>query len=73
MKLVNPKYTLREWLLVPAYQQANEGSFKELKMLQQVMTNPYGEQSEEIEKKYYRKKPAGLFNVAGVSHVSCSS
>ena len=39
----------------------------------EVMSDPYAEQSEAVEDKYYRKKPADLFDIAGVSHVSCSS
>jgi len=73
MKQINPKYTLREWLLVPAYEEAQEGDYALLKELQEIMTNPYAEQSEEIEKKYYRLKPKELFQIAGVSHISCSS
>ena len=73
MKLVNPKYILREWFLVPAYKQAQEGDYSLIQELQEVMTNPYSGQSKEIEKKYYSLKPAELFDVAGISHVSCSS
>ena len=73
MKLVNPKYTLREWFLVPAYEQAKEGNYSLIKELQEVMTQPYAEQSKEIEEKYYRLKPSQFFDLAGVSHVSCSS
>ena len=73
MKLVNPKYTLREWFLVPAYEQAKEGNYSLIKELQEVMTQPYTEQSKEIEEKYYRLKPSQFFDLAGVSHVSCSS
>jgi len=73
MKTINPKYTLREWLLVPAYQQATNGDYALIKALQEVMTDPYAEQSKEIDEKYYRKKPSELFAIAGVSHVSCSS
>jgi len=73
MKRVNPKYSLREWFLVPAYQQAAKGDYSLVKELQQVMTQPYAEQSEDIERKYYRLKPAELFMVGGLSHLSCSS
>jgi uncharacterized protein YdiU (UPF0061 family) len=73
MKLVNPKYCLREWALVPAYQQANAGDYALIEELQEVMTQPYAEQSKEIEEKYYRLKPTEFFNIAGLSHVSCSS
>jgi len=73
MKEMNPKYTLREWFLVPAYQQAANGDYTLIKELQEVMTNPYDEQSKETEEKYYREKPSEFFEIAGISHVSCSS
>jgi uncharacterized protein YdiU (UPF0061 family) len=73
MKQVNPKYTLREWFLVPAYKAAERGDYSLIHELQEIMSDPYGEQSLEVEEKYYREKPSELFSVAGVSHVSCSS
>lgn len=73
MKLVNPKYTLREWILVPAYRKAKDGDYSNLRELQDVMTQPYSEQSKEVEEKYYRLKPSEFFEVGGISHVSCSS
>lgn len=73
MKRVNPKYTLREWFLVPAYKAAQNGDYSLIHELQEVMKHPYDEQSKEIEEKYYREKPTEFFDIAGVSHVSCSS
>jgi len=73
MKAVNPKYTLREWFLVPAYQQAANGDYTLIKELQSIMTDPYAEQSEAVAAKYYRKKPTEYFEIAGISHVTCSS
>jgi len=73
MKLVNPKYSLREWLLVPAYQQAADGNYAPLRELQEVMTQPYAEQSQEVEEKYYRLKPSEFSELGGLSHMSCSS
>jgi uncharacterized protein YdiU (UPF0061 family) len=73
MKLTNPKYTLREWYLVEAYKQAQNENYKLVHELQEVMTNPYEEQSKDIEEKYYSKKPSNFFGIAGISHVSCSS
>ena len=73
MKQINPKYTLREWHLVEAYKEAEKGDYAKVLELQEVMTKPYEEQTKEIEKKYYSKKPSSLFGIAGVSHVSCSS
>jgi len=73
MKQINPKYTWREWLIVPAYQQASQGDYSLVRELQEVLNDPYGEQSKEIEDKYYRLKPKEFFNAGGVSHYSCSS
>ena len=74
MKRVNPKYILREWMMQPAYKAASAtGNYALVKELYEVATNPYAEQSEEIERKYYQKKALSLFGVGGVSHCSCSS
>ncbi|WP_428239605.1 protein adenylyltransferase SelO [Gynuella sp.] len=73
MKKTNPKYTWREWLVVPAYQHAMQGDYTLVKELQDVLSQPYEEQSKAIEDKYYRLKPKEYFNAGGVSHYSCSS
>jgi len=73
MKRVNPKYVLREWILAPAYQQAAIGNYALIRELQEVMTQPYAEQSKEVEDKYYRLKPSEFSEIGGVSHLSCSS
>ncbi|MFA5721767.1 MAG: protein adenylyltransferase SelO family protein, partial [Aliarcobacter sp.] len=73
MKLINPKYILREWHLVLAYQEAQNANFEPVNELQEIMTKPYEEQTKEIEEKYYIKKPKDFFGIAGISHVSCSS
>ena len=73
MKSINPKYTWREWLISPAYKQAERGDYELIKELQAVFSNPYDEQSSEVENKYDRLKPKEFFNAGGVSHYSCSS
>lgn len=73
MKLVNPKYTLREWLVVPAYEKAAAGDYSLLRKIQEIMAQPYAEQSQEVEDKYYQLKPLEYFHIGGVSHYSCSS
>ncbi|MGK7880713.1 MAG: hypothetical protein AB4060_11520 [Crocosphaera sp.] len=60
-------------MIVPAYQQAMQGDYTLVKELQEVFSNPYDEQSQEIEDKYYRLKPKQFFDAGGVSHYSCSS
>ncbi|MBC7003184.1 YdiU family protein [Photobacterium sp. BZF1] len=73
MKRVNPKYTWREWLIVPAYEQAKSGDYSLIHELQQILANPYDEQSEWVEKKYNHLRPLEYFTAGGVSHYSCSS
>ncbi len=73
MKTINPKYTLREWFLVPAYEAANSGNYSLIYELQEIMSKPYEEQSQDIENRYYRLKAIEHFDIAGISHVSCSS
>ena len=73
MKQVNPKFTWREWMIVLAYEEAEEGNYSRIKELQNIFNNPYEEQSLEIEQKYDRLKPSQFFNNGGISHYSCSS
>ena len=73
MKRANPKYTWREWLVVPAYQQAMKGDYTLVRELQEVLSKPYDEQSIEVENKYYRLRPQEFLGAGGVSHYSCSS
>ncbi|HBH30484.1 MAG TPA: hypothetical protein DDX81_01055, partial [Desulfofustis sp.] len=73
MKRINPKYAWREWLIVPAYERAMEGDYNLVRELQEVLNDPYDEQSQEREEKYYRLRPREFFNAGGVSHYSCSS
>ncbi len=73
MKRVNPKDCLREWFLVHAYQQAGTGNYVPLRELQEVMTQPYAEQSRNVEDKFYRQKPSEFSDAGGISYYSCSS
>jgi uncharacterized protein YdiU (UPF0061 family) len=73
MQRVNPKLTWREWLVVPAYEQAAQGNFGLIQELQEVFSHPYDEPSAELAATYDRLKPRDFFNAGGVSHYSCSS
>jgi len=70
MKAVNPRFILREWQLVPAYQQAASRDYGAVRTLQAVMTDPYAEQAESG---FYALKPSSAFGTGGISHMSCSS
>ena len=73
MKKTNPKYTLREWFLMPAYQQAAKQDYERVRELQKVMNDPYQTQSGEFEDEYYQLKPEEFFDIGGLSQYSCSS
>lgn len=73
MKRVNPKYTWREWLVAPAYKQAERGDYSLIHELQAVLNAPYDEQTQDISEKFYQRKPSELFGTGGISHYSCSS
>ena len=73
MKSLNPVYSWREWMVAPAYEEAEKGNYKKIKELQEVFSNPYIEKTSEIDQKYNRLKPSKYFNYGGVSHYSCSS
>ena len=73
MESVNPKVTWREWLIAPAYQQAEHGNTILIQELQEVFSHPYKEQEGELKAKYDQLKPRQFFHAGGVSHYSCSS
>jgi uncharacterized protein YdiU (UPF0061 family) len=73
MQRTNPKYTWREWLIAPAYEQAAQGDTRAIQELQAVFSHPYDAQSPQVEEAYDRLKPREFFNAGGVSHYSCSS
>ncbi|MCP9889604.1 YdiU family protein [Cyanobium sp. Aljojuca 7D2] len=73
MKRVNPAITWREWLVAPAYQQAELGNTTLIQELQAVFSHPYDALSAELAPTYDRLKPREFFNAGGVSHYSCSS
>lgn len=73
MKHINPKFTWREWFVVPAYQEAESGEFTRIEALQDMLSKPYEEQSDANTDAYYRLRPSCYFGAGGVSHYSCSS
>jgi uncharacterized protein YdiU (UPF0061 family) len=73
MQRVNPQITWREWLVAPAYQQAEHGDTALIQELQEVFSHPYQAPSAELVARYDRLKPTDFFGAGGVSHYSCSS
>mmetsp|Transcript_15521 Transcript_15521/g.50875 ORF Transcript_15521/g.50875 Transcript_15521/m.50875 type:complete len:628 (+) Transcript_15521:1142-3025(+) len=61
MTAANPKYILREWMLVEAYRAAEKGDLSVAETLYDVIKRPYDDQGQDRNAKYYRKAdPADL-------------
>ena len=73
MQQENPAITWREWLVAPAYQQAEQGNHQLVQELQTVFNAPYACPSSLLDSRYDKLKPREFFNAGGVSHYSCSS
>ena len=73
MKRVNPAITWREWLIAPAYEQAEHGDNNLIRSLQTLFSTPYDTPSEEQAAVYDQLRPRRFFSAGGISHYSCSS
>ena len=70
MDAANPKYVLREWMLVEAYEAAKlSGDFAPSEALQRLTARPYEEGTEEETARYYRPAPSA-FRKAGTAFMS---
>ena len=73
MQRVNPAITWREWLIAPAYQQAEQGDNSLVLELQTLFSNPYSSPSAELAARYDQLRPQQFFSAGGIAHYSCSS
>ena len=73
MNLVNPKYVLRNWMAQLAIEKAELGDFSLVKDLHELLKKPYNEQSSELAKKWFVKRPEWAKHKPGSSMLSCSS
>ena len=71
MLQLNPKYVLREWMLVEAYQKAtNENDESELLSLYNLVQHPYDEGTLYETNKYYRRAPDEALIQGGTAFMS---
>lgn len=70
MKEVNPKYVLREWMLVDTYKAAAKGNFAVANSLHELIQAPYEEGTEEQTKKFYRRTPDKVQMAGGTAFMS---
>eukprot|EP00590_Aulacoseira_subarctica_P008648 CAMPEP_0172425140 /NCGR_PEP_ID=MMETSP1064-20121228/30410_1 /TAXON_ID=202472 /ORGANISM="Aulacoseira subarctica , Strain CCAP 1002/5" /LENGTH=699 /DNA_ID=CAMNT_0013167793 /DNA_START=74 /DNA_END=2173 /DNA_ORIENTATION=- len=73
MRLANPKYILREWMLVDAYTKSAKGDDSVVLELLELIKTPYDEGTAEQHKKYYRRAPDESLTSGGTAFMSCSS
>lgn len=71
MNAVNPKYVLRNYMAQLAIDDANNGDYKLIDDLYQLLKNPYNEQPEN--EKWFAKRPEWARYKVGCSALSCSS
>ena len=70
MKKSNPKFVLREWILVEAYSAAATGDFSMVKDLHELCKNPYDEGTSEQASRYYRRAPESSQAKGGTAFMS---
>jgi len=81
MRLANPKYTLKEWMLVEAYTKADagkspgnpftlSGDYSGVHELFELIKDPYSEGTSENHKKYYRRAPDESLKAGGTAFMS---
>lgn len=70
MRLENPKYTLREWILVEAYTKAATGDETVLNDLMTLIEHPYDEGPSSFDEKYYRRAPDETLGEGGTAFMS---
>ena len=71
MKAVNPKYVLRNYMAQLAIDDAENGDYKLLNELYELLSNPYKDQPKY--QKWYSKRPDWAKEKVGCSMLSCSS
>jgi len=70
MRTNNPKFVLREWILVEAYSTAATGDFSTMEDLHNLCKHPYEEGTPEQTTLYYRRAPETSIAKGGTAFMS---
>jgi uncharacterized protein YdiU (UPF0061 family) len=77
MQMSNPKYILRNWMAIMAYEEAEAGDASVVEELLKLLADPYALREDaagmEANKKWYQKTPEWARNMPGCTFMSCSS
>ena len=72
MRLSNPKYVLRNWMVQLAIDAAEKEDYSVAEEINELLKRPYDEQPE-YEDKWFMKRPEWARHRVGCSMLSCSS
>ena len=70
MMFANPKYVLREWMLVEAYSAAAEGDEQALRDMYELIQHPYDEGTPQQGSQYYRRAHEDALTTGGTAFMS---
>eukprot|EP00981_Chlorochromonas_danica_P001438 scaffold300_cov173-Ochromonas_danica.AAC.6 len=74
MHQVNPKYVLRNWMSMLAYESAeHKEDYTVIEELMKLLKDPYSEQTSFDERAWYQKTPPWAQHLPGATFMSCSS
>lgn len=66
----NPKFVLRNWMAVLAYEAASQGDYSVIEELMRVLQAPYEEQDAETSGRWFAKAPSWARGMPGCSYFS---
>lgn len=70
MRAANPAYTLREWMLVEAYEAAAKGDDAVVRDLIDLVERPYDDGTPAHRSRYYRRAPDDALTAGGTAFMS---
>jgi uncharacterized protein YdiU (UPF0061 family) len=70
MRLANPNFVLREWMLVEAYSDAAKGQEDTSRDMYELIQHPYDEGSTQESERYYRRAPDSVLLAGGTVFMS---
>ena len=70
MARANPKFILRNWMAMEAYERADKGDWSRVEELSLLLERPYDEQDAEQTERYFRATPEWARDKGGVAFLS---